>query len=247
MTAPTITISYAQSIDGRIATSTGDSRWISCDRSLEFAHTLRGTHDAIMVGIGTVLADNPRLTCRLADFPSPHRVILDSNLRLPLNCNITQSAGEVATTVLCARLTIERKHARVAELENHGVRIHAVDTDQDGLSLPEAFNLLSELAIGSVFVEGGSRLITTLIRRGLVDRLIVVLAPLLIGTGCEAIGDLHVSTLDEAWRATPVSVTQYGSDIAWELRFDREPGGVNSRGNLLSRRDLKDGAYEQRG
>ena len=240
MTAPTITISYAQSIDGRIATATGDSRWISCERSLEFAHTLRGSHDAIMVGIGTVLADNPRLTCRLPDCQSPHRVILDSSLRLPINSNITQSAGEVATTVLCGRQTIEQKPGRVAELEGYGLGIRGVDIDRDGLSLPEVFKLLGDLDIGSVFVEGGGKLITTLVRQGLVDRFIVVLAPLLIGSGCEAIGDLQVSTLAEAWRGTPISVTQYGDDIAWELRFDREAGIA------CPNKDLTDGEYEPR-
>ncbi len=225
MTLPTITISYAQSVDGRIATATGDSRWISCEESLEFAHTLRGSHDAIMVGIGTVLADNPRLTCRLPDCQSPHRIILDSNLRLPLTSNITQTADRVPTTIVCANATFNAQPKRISKLQRHCLNIRAVDADREGLSLPAVFRRLAELGINSVFVEGGSRLITTLIRQGFADRLIVVLAPLLIGSGCEAIGDLNVSTLTQARRATPVSVTQYGCDIAWELHFKREYSG----------------------
>ncbi len=221
MSEPTITISYAQSVDGRIATATGDSRWISCQESLEFAHTLRGSHDAIMVGIGTVLADDPRLTCRLSDCQSPHRFILDSRLRLPLSCNITQTAPDVATTVVCANETLEQHPDRVSELQRCNVSVRGIETDCEGLSLPGLFELLAEIGIHSVFVEGGSRLITTLIRRDFVDRLIVVMAPLLIGSGCEAIGDLRVTTLKEARRATPVSVTHYGCDIAWELHFER--------------------------
>lgn len=216
-----VTVSYAQSVDGRIATCTGDSRWISCPESLDFAHTLRGSHDAIMVGIGTVLADNPRLTCRLEECQSPHRVILDSTLRLPLTANITQSADRVATTVLCTEKAISEKPERVRELSDFGVRVVPVDECEYGLDLRSVFQELNTMHVSTLFVEGGSTLVTTMLRERCVDRLIVVLAPVIIGTGYNAIGDLNVQALSEAQRARPVSLSHFGKDIAWELSFDR--------------------------
>lgn len=170
-----------------------------------------------MVGIGTVIADDPLLTCRLPECRSPHRVVLDSNLRLPLDANITRTASRVATTVICSHDTLTHKNDRAQELISHGVQVVSVARTGSGLALGEVFDYLALHGLHSVFVEGGSRLITALVRQRWVSRLIVVMAPLLIGKGYEAIGDLKVNTLAEAQRAVPVSVTQYGCDIAWEL------------------------------
>ena len=97
---PRITVSYAQSVDGRIATSTGESRWISCSRTLTLAHRLRRDHEVILVGIGTVLKDDPELSCRLKrSSPSPVRVILDSRLRLPVDSTIVRTCRTYRTIV----------------------------------------------------------------------------------------------------------------------------------------------------
>ena len=215
----TVTVSYAQSVDGRIATATGDSRWISGPESLDFAHSLRGSHEAIMIGIGTVIADDPLLTCRLPECQSPHRFVLDSNLQMPSGANITRTADRVATTVVCAPDSFERYREHARRLESMGLRVETADRGPDGLDPRAVFDLLARDGIESLFVEGGSRLVTSLIREQLVDRLIVVFSPMIIGNGCNAIGELHVQLLADAVRAEPVSVTSYGRDIAWELRL----------------------------
>ncbi|MFW6388193.1 MAG: RibD family protein [bacterium] len=220
---PNVTVSYAQSIDGRIATSTGESRWISCEESLNFAHSLRGQHAAIMVGIGTVLADDPLLTCRLPECRSPHRIVLDSTIRLPLDSNITRTAFRVPTTVICSHESLARKQERVEELRSNGINVVSVTRASAGLRLDEVFDYLALQSLDPVFVEGGGELITALLREHRVSRLIVVIAPLLIGKGHEAIGDLQVEKLAEARRAESVSVRQYGCDLAWELTLSTAP------------------------
>ncbi len=224
-----VTVSYAQSIDGRIATTTGDSRWISGPESLDFAHSLRGSHEAIMIGIGTVIADDPLLTCRLPECQSPHRFVLDSNLQIPSGANITRTADRVATTVVCAPDTFERCIEHVRRLESMGLRVETADRGPDGLDPCAVFDLLARDGIASLFVEGGSRLITSLIREHFVDRLIVVLSPMIIGNGYNAIGELDVQSLADAIRAEPVSLTSYGRDIAWELRL---PAGREDAGDF---------------
>lgn len=179
-----------------------------------------------MIGIGTVLADDPLLTCRLSECQSPHRFVLDSNLQIPSDSNITRTADSVATTVVCAPDTLERCADRIRRLQSIGVRVESAARGPDGLDISDVFDLLARDRIDSLFVEGGSRLITSFIREQFVDRLIVVLSPMLIGNGCSAIGELHVQSLVDAVRAEPVSVTSYGRDIAWELRL---PGGQPAR------------------
>ena len=102
MERPRVIVSYAQSLDGRIATTEGESQWISGSETLELSQQLRASHDGIMVGIGTVLADNPRLTCRIEGANSPHRFVVDSRLNTPLGSHIVTLAREVPTTLFCA-------------------------------------------------------------------------------------------------------------------------------------------------
>src|SRR6185503_4854470 len=123
---PLVTVHYAQTIDGRIAARTGDARWVSGERSLRLAHDLRASHDAVMVGIGTVLADDPRLTTRLVDGPSPIRVIVDSRLRIPIDANVltdTTSRTIVATT----HGAPEENAATIAARGATVLRVHAND------------------------------------------------------------------------------------------------------------------------
>ena len=217
---PRITVSYAQSLDGRIATATGDSRWISGPSTLRLAHRLRRDHQALLVGIGTVLRDDPQLTCRLPGgrSRSPARVVLDSALRLPPECRLARGAGELDTLVFTAA---GAPQARRSALEALGVRVVESPPDAEGrIPLRWALEHLAGLGYASLFVEGGARVITSFLRHHLVHRLLVVVAPLLIGDGVQAVGDLGVRALAEALRPRRCRVRRFGAERVWEMHFD---------------------------
>ena len=217
---PCITVSYAQSLDGRIATATGDSRWISGPSTLRLAHRLRREHQALLVGIGTVLRDDPLLTCRLPGgrSRSPARVVLDSALRLPPESRLARGAGELATLVFAAA---GAPSARRSALEALGVRVVESPPDAAGrIPLRWALEHLADLGYASLLVEGGAGVITSFLRQRLVHRLLVVVAPLLIGDGVQAVGDLGVRTLAEALRPRRCRVRRFGAERVWEMQLD---------------------------
>lgn len=215
---PRVTVSYAQSLDGRIATATGDSRYISCPATLRLAQRLRRDNEAILVGIGTVLRDDPELSCRLRGCASPLRVVLDSRLRLPPDSTIARTAERLPTIVFCAQGTVEERRER---LEKRGLRVIALPADGQGRLPPrEVLAALGREGVASVFVEGGGRVITSFLKDGLVNRMVVVVAPLLIGEGIAAVGELGVRDLAEALRPRCRRVRRLGCDRVWELDFD---------------------------
>ncbi len=216
---PTVVVSFAQSLDGRIATRSGDSRWISGSETLTLAHELRRDNDAILVGIGTVLRDDPELTCRLAqEHTSPLRIVLDSRLRLPEASRIVQTATRFRTVVATLSDSAPEQRNR---LSNHNITVVDVAADQSGsgVDLQQLLQWLAQQGIRSLFVEGGSRVITSFVRQRLVDRLLLVIAPMLIGDGTPAIGELGIEALGDAIRLAPGQPRQLGRDLVWELEF----------------------------
>jgi 5-amino-6-(5-phosphoribosylamino)uracil reductase/diaminohydroxyphosphoribosylaminopyrimidine deaminase/5-amino-6-(5-phosphoribosylamino)uracil reductase len=214
---PTVTVSYAQSLDGRIATRTGDSQWISGPETLQLSQELRRDHDGILVGIGTVLKDDPLLTCRLPGCRSPHRIVLDGAARLPPESQIARTAFDVPVTVFTASGN-ERRKKRLREL---GIVVQECEraAGEGGVDLGALLARIDRMGIGSLYVEGGSRVITSFLRARLVDRLIVVIAPLIIGEGVAAVGDLGVRSLADALAPTTVRADRSGKDLVWELSF----------------------------
>jgi diaminohydroxyphosphoribosylaminopyrimidine deaminase/5-amino-6-(5-phosphoribosylamino)uracil reductase len=212
---PFITIKYAQSLDGRIATSQGDSRWISSEPSRRFAHRLRAQHDAIMVGIGTVLADDPQLTVRLVKGRNPLRIVLDSRLRIPLNAQVLQGEGETLITT-----TDAHDAKKVEAIQRQGKEILVVQGDPDGRAdLQFLMKILAERGISSILVEGGAEVITSLVKGGLVNRMVVITAPLILGKGIEGIGGLGIADLEGAIRPSSRTVKQMGEDVIFDLRL----------------------------
>lgn len=217
---PEVLLSFAQSLDGQIASKTGDSHWISGDETLQLAHQLRHDSDAILVGIGTVLRDDPELSCRLPDTDrSPTRVILDSDLRLPYDSRILQTAAQYRTVVIVAAGTAAQRRNGI---EDRGVTVLECRRGSDGLELPHALQLLRDRGVSTLFVEGGSRVITAFIRRRLVDRIVLVIAPVIIGHATPAVQDLGTELLSQAIRLNPGRSRRLGRDLVWELEFPRE-------------------------
>ena len=213
---PHITIAYAQTLDGRLATRAGSSQWISGPESLRLAHALRACHDAVMVGIGTVLADDPRLTVRLVTGRDPLRVVVDSALRTPPTAAVLMASAAHGTLLA---VTGAADPARVAATRALGARVLCIAADHDGrVSLPTLLAALRGRGVASLLVEGGARLITGLLRAQLVDRLVVTVAPKVLGAGIEAVGDLGIGRLADAIRLDPVTVERYGVNLVLDGR-----------------------------
>jgi diaminohydroxyphosphoribosylaminopyrimidine deaminase/5-amino-6-(5-phosphoribosylamino)uracil reductase len=212
---PFITIKYAQSLDGRIATVQGNSRWISSERARRFTHCLRAQHDAIMVGIGTVLIDDPLLTVRLVKGRNPLRICLDSKLRIPLNAQVLGDDGEtlIATTDASDK-------EKVAAIQKQGKELLVVQKGANGrVGLRPLMKVLAEKGIASILVEGGKEVITSLLQEGLVNRMVVITAPLILGKGIEAIGDLGIIDLDKAIKPSACEIKRIGEDVVFDLRL----------------------------
>jgi riboflavin-specific deaminase-like protein len=218
MKRPYITVSYGQTLDGRLATVTGDSQWIGGEQALQYAHELRRDNQGILVGIGTVLKDNPRLTCRLPEGRNPIRVVLDTHLRIPLESALVTGTSEAPTWVVCGP---NAESAKVKRLVEAGVRVALGGTDPDNV-----VRWLTSEGIESLFVEGGATVITSFLRAGLVDRLAVVTAPFVMGSGLEAIGDLGSRVLSQVARPLRWSRRELGDDLLTELIYRENPGSA---------------------
>jgi riboflavin-specific deaminase-like protein len=212
-----VTVKYAQTLDGRIATRTGQSKWISGEPARRFAHQLRGEHDAIMVGIGTVLADDPQLTVRMVDGRDPLRVIADSRLRIPLTARVIAGGAARGTIIACG------DHAdslRESEIQMLGARVIRIPAAEAGvLDLDVLLEVLAGLGVGSVLVEGGSQIITWLMKKRLFDRLVIAVAPMIVGLGVDAVGNLGIGDIRDAIRFSKVETHALGEDVLIDARF----------------------------
>jgi 5-amino-6-(5-phosphoribosylamino)uracil reductase/diaminohydroxyphosphoribosylaminopyrimidine deaminase/5-amino-6-(5-phosphoribosylamino)uracil reductase len=214
---PLVTIKIAQTLDGRIATRTGQSQWITSEGARALAHELRATHDAVLVGIGTVLHDNPRLTVRMVDGPDPLRIVVDSNLRIPLDSYLLAEQPERTICLAAPGASADQVRA----IEDRGARVIYGIADPSGLNLGDGLCRLAKLGIRSVMVEGGAGIVTSLLRARLVDRLVVCIAPMILGTGLDAVGDLGLQDLARALRFKVTSIRQLGPDIVFDGQVDR--------------------------
>ncbi|NOZ22947.1 MAG: bifunctional diaminohydroxyphosphoribosylaminopyrimidine deaminase/5-amino-6-(5-phosphoribosylamino)uracil reductase RibD [Planctomycetes bacterium] len=175
---PYVTAKWAMTLDGRIATRTGDSKWISCEASRRMVHELRSQADAIMVGIGTVLQDDPELTARTPRGRDPRRIILDSCARIPLTSKIVRTARDVETIIATTRAAGRRK---TAALKKAGCEVLVLPKRKGGVDLQRMMTVLGERELGHVLVEGGAKALTSMLDAGLIDRVWVFIAPKLIG------------------------------------------------------------------
>ena len=214
---PFFVMKAALSLDGKIATKVGDSKWISNEESRSYANRLRSVMDAIMVGINTVILDNPILVPRTARPKRyPMRVVLDSKLRIPLSCDLVKTAGSYRTLVFTLNEPSAEKEGRLRSL---GVEVVRVDAGENRkVDLPAVAAELAKRGVTSVLVEGGGEVNGSLLREGLIDKVLLFYGPLLIGgrNAASLVGGKGIDFLKDAYRVDLTSVKKLKDDICLE-------------------------------
>lgn len=212
---PYVVVKYAMTMDGKIATRTGASKWITSEKARENVHYDRHRYSAIMAGIGTVLADDPMLTARIPGGRNPVRIICDSRLRIPLDCSIAKSAKEIRTFVAACTDNPEKEQA----LTDLGIEIIKTNPDADGhVDLKELCKILAEKKIDSIYIEGGSQLNYSALSAGIVNKVHTYIAPKIFGgeTAKSPVSGLGVEVPDDAFILTNQKITTLGKDILIE-------------------------------
>ncbi len=208
---PFVILKVAATLDGKIATRNGDSKWISGEASRRLVHRLRNQVDGILVGIGTVLRDNPLLTTRIRGGRDPYRIVLDSRLRIPEEAKVIGTSPSkviIAATELASRERIEK-------LEKRGVRILFLDSKEGRVDLKSCLSKLGEMGIMSLLVEGGSQVNGSFLDEALIDKLILFLSPRVIGDqqAPGIFGGRGGSNLQEAVAIKEMKPKRIGEDI----------------------------------
>lgn len=212
---PFIVLKLAASLDGKIATFTGDSKWIGSELQRKYAHKLRNKVDAILVGIGTVLRDNPVLTVRLGEKSNhqPTPIVLDSRLRIPYESNLLalQRYPIIATTPFADT-------NKVNYLEKIGARVLIIEQDENRrVDILKLLKRLGEMEITSVLVEGGSDIAASFLKKGIIDKIVFFYAPKIIGSeGLSMVGKLGISEVKDALAISRVKVKKIGGDFVVE-------------------------------
>lgn len=211
---PFVTVKLAQSLDGRIATHTGDSKWITSDKSRAFAHRMRKDYDAIMVGVNTVLRDNPRLDAWFSR-KQPVKVVIDSNLSTPQEANIFSGGSPVIIITLPAQPGQETQNRKAL---CRTAKVLEVRESSGQINLRDALRKLAQLEITNILVEGGGTLTGSLFDEKLVDRVMFFISPKIIG-GKDAIGAVMgrgVSRVEQALRLNDLKLRRFGEDLLFE-------------------------------
>jgi len=216
---PFVTLKFAQTLDGKIATVTGDSKWISGPSSLRFAHGLRSIHDAMLVGVETIIRDDPRLTVRLVKGKSPRRIVADSRLRIPLECNVLKGKSVPSTIIATTSLSDQRK---ANKLRSAGAEVWHIRKDRSNhVDLQHLMRELGKTNIRSVLVEGGSRVLTSFLKRRLADYLVVVIAAKIVGKGTNSLERIAPQQLKSLISAPSLRYFRSGDDVILVAGVDR--------------------------
>lgn len=205
---PLVTVSYAQSVDGSIASRNREQLQLSSRPSMVLTHRIRAACDAIVIGINTLLVDNPLLTVRLSEGTSPQPIVLDTNLRIPLQARLLDRTDR-RCWLACAD---DSDPARVSAVEGRGAEVLRCRRDRQGrVDLPDLLRLLGERGIRSLMVEGGSQVISSFIAARLVDQMIITIAPRLVG-GLQVL-DRPATGNGSSLRLSAVTYQPCGPDI----------------------------------
>lgn len=220
---PFVIAKFAMSMDGKIATRTGDSRWISGEEARDYVHRIRRTVDAIMVGANTIIRDNPRLSARGSSDKAartrsqPLRIIVDGRGRTPLESQIFSEPG---STLLAVSASLEP--GRTAEYRQAGAEVVAFEAREDLIDLQQVLEMLGKKQVTSIMVEGGSMLFGTLFDNNLVDKVLVCISPMIIGGAgaFSAVGGEGVESIAGALRLHNLRMSMQGSDILLSAYVD---------------------------
>ncbi len=212
---PYVLMKYAMTADGKIATKTGASKWISCEKSREYVHELRNEYPAILAGIGTVLADDPMLTARIPGARNPMRVITDSSLRIPAGCNILKTAADIPTVIISAMTDKEfGSSEKKAMIENMGAEVINLPGEDGHVDLKKVVNFLGERKISGLLIEGGGGVNYSALKAGIVNEVNVFVAPKIFGGAAKTpVGGEGVELPDEAVGLILISSELMGEDV----------------------------------
>lgn len=210
---PYVILKSAITLDGKIAAYTGHSKWITNELSREDTHRIRKRCAAIMTGIGTVLSDNPMLNCRCKNPSNPIRIICDSKLNIPLECEIVKTAAEIPTYIATSSENLEK----IAKLKKKNVKTIKISSVKNGIDLTELMDRLGEMGIDSVLIEGGAKIHTSALAAGIVNRVQVYIAPKIIGDdGISAFSAMGINNVNDSVVLKNPQVHMFGDDIMIE-------------------------------
>ena len=216
---PWVLFKSAMTLDGKVATRAGDSKWISSPESRHRAHEWRAEQDAVVVGIGTALADDPQLTARIEGVVrQPRRVVFDSTARLPLDSQLVTAASEIPLTVVVSRAA---PRAATDALEAHGAEVIVATGENEPARVVSALDQLGAAGVGSLLLEGGPRLAGAFFDAGEIDELRLFLAPLVLGgrTARDPLEGEGVELISEALRALTLDCERVGEDVLVSARL----------------------------
>lgn len=215
---PYVTLKAAVTLDGKIATAAGESQWITGKEARRYGHLLRSQADAVLVGLGTVLADDPQLTVRVGPQPAlrairqPLRVVLDSRLRIPLRARVLRdSPGRT-----CIATTARAPRRRIGQIEDMGASVVVLPEEGGRVSFRACLAMLARIGVSSVLIEGGSEVNASALRAGLVNRAVFIVAPRLLGgqDAKGAIGGRSPRRLAQSFSLSDLKLQRLGGDLA---------------------------------
>ncbi len=215
---PYVVLKTAMSLDGKIATRNGESKWISSEKSRLQVHNLRNKFSAIMVGVNTVIKDNPELTCRIKNGNDPIRIIVDSTLRIPINSKVLQNKDNKTIIATTKRASINS----MQELLKKNIKVIIIDEKNGQVDLNALIKKLGELGIDSILLEGGSTLNYSALEENIVDKVMIYIAPKIIGgeSSKTPVGGRGIDKLKDAFKLKNIAINILDEDILVEGYID---------------------------
>jgi len=214
---PKVTIKFAQTLDGKIATIKNESRWISGKKSLVFAHKLRSQNQAILVGIGTIRKDDPHLTIRMVKGENPQKIILDSKLSIGLNFKVLKKYPQ--KTIIAT--TNQAPLKKIKKLEKLGAKVLVVKRAKRGVDLYDLLKKLKKQKINSILVEGGAEVITSFLKKMLFNRIIIVIAPKVFGKGKNNIDQREIKRAFKPFLFSSRRIYKLENDVIFDGILDK--------------------------